>query len=214
MIHIVPTGQVFDETMMRLFSLTASHANRNINLSFLLKSNFDSTFSNAYNPYLDSVLNGANTFLNMHGIVPNITLNQLTQLAGLREITQTPYFINERTQVIYFTNTFIRPSLTYITVHIENVKTQNTSATGLNSTFKIPLQQGRNIISDDDTAGSIYYFNDVTFVQKLEITDSNVNLDQITVTIYDRYNNILGSSELDYSFSIEFEEDNGANEFV
>ena len=97
---------------------------------------------------------------------------------------------------------YIVPIQTYVIAYIKNIKTPNSSAVGFNATFKIPLQQGR--ATNAETGELTYFFNDITFRQKLHITDKTTSIDQIIISLYDRYNNLLTSDERDYSFSLEF----------
>ena len=198
----VSTHQLYDISMIRYFNVLAHHDGRKINISFQIKDALlaSDDFINGYNPYLDG--GKIDDWTTTYGIVPNIVLNSLSKQSGLRETTQTPYFQDTITQIIYFKNTYIVPIQTYVIAYIKNIKTPNSSAVGFNATFKIPLQQGR--ATNAETGELTYFFNDITFRQKLHITDKTTSIDQIIISLYDRYNNLLTSDERDYSFSLEF----------
>jgi hypothetical protein len=85
----------------------------------------------------------------------------------------------------------------YITMFISNVYTEGNTASGLNSTFKIPL----NAVS-----GVVYYSSNKTGLeQSVSFGDPNQILTKLDVTIYDRFGNILTNQGNDYSFTLEFE---------
>ena len=199
--NIAPTlsTQIYDVTMLRFFVINNESVNgKNVKVNFSIDND---NFINLYNPFLDGI-NDTTYYQNMRGILPNILLNDFTQLAGLRDIKQTPVLTSPLTQTIFFSNTFILPQETHLIAHIQNLKTHNSNASALPSTFKIPLYANRNI---SDTGEAIYYFQDVNFYQKLEISDKSTVLDQITISIYDRYNNPLQTAERDFAFTLEFE---------
>ena len=87
----------------------------------------------------------------------------------------------------------------YISLYIPQLAGCVSDMTGLNSTFKIPM----NCIY-----GMTYFFQkNLNFEQELEIRDKNMILNEMNITVFDRYGKNIDNNGLDYSLSllIEFE---------
>ena len=87
----------------------------------------------------------------------------------------------------------------YISLYIPQLVGCVSDMNGLNSTFKIPM----NCIY-----GMTYFFQkNLNFEQELEIRDKNMILNEMNITVFDRYGKNIDNNGLDYSLSllIEFE---------
>lgn len=87
----------------------------------------------------------------------------------------------------------------YISLYIPQLAGCVSDMNGLNSTFKIPM----NCIY-----GMTYFFQkNLNFEQELEIRDKNMILNEMNITVFDRYGKNIDNNGLDYSLSllIEFE---------
>jgi hypothetical protein len=70
-------------------------------------------------------------------------------------------------------------------------------ASNVKSSFKVPFNSITN---------QVYFYQDQnSFVQFIDCNNSNFNLSNLTVILYDRYGNPLSSKGLDYSFSLKIE---------
>ena len=85
----------------------------------------------------------------------------------------------------------------YVLMSIPTLNCVNSSMSGTNCTFKIPLNTINNQI--------YYYFEQTSYPQFVEINDPNLRLADLTVNLYDRYGNSLQPNGLDYSFTIAIE---------
>jgi hypothetical protein len=97
---------------------------------------------------------------------------------------------------------------TYVNVYIENLPISTTNASGLNSTFKIPLSYANQVLNVSNIIGNqtlnTYFFDEQNcFQQVIEITDSNYVMDKLKISVYDRTGNILTAIPLDWSFTLE-----------
>ena len=88
----------------------------------------------------------------------------------------------------------------YLILYIPQFAGCVSDQSGLNSTFKIPL----NCIY-----GMTYFFQkNLNFEQELEIRDKGMILNELNITIFDRYGKNLDNNGLDYSLSLLIEYDN------
>ena len=85
----------------------------------------------------------------------------------------------------------------YINMYIPSLNGMNSSMNGQISTFKIPL----NTVSNQ-----VYFYQEGnSFKQWVDITDSNIILNNLTVYIYDKFGKNISPNGLDYSFTISLE---------
>jgi len=85
----------------------------------------------------------------------------------------------------------------YLNMFITNISCPNPNQSGVVTTFKIPLNASNNSI--------FYYLENGGFKQSVDINDTNLVLNQLTVYIKDRFNNEIDYQGGDYSFSLEIE---------
>ena len=84
-----------------------------------------------------------------------------------------------------------------IFLHIPVFNGINAHTSGIPSTFKIPLNSIYN---------QTYFYNEESsFYQFVDITDPNIRVKDIVVTIYDKYGLNLNSNGNDYSFTLALE---------
>ena len=88
----------------------------------------------------------------------------------------------------------------YISLYIPQFAGCVSDMSGINTTFKIPL----NCIY-----GMTYFFQkNLNFEQELEIRDSGMILNEINITVLDRYGKNIENNGLDYSLSLLIEYNN------
>lgn len=99
---------------------------------------------------------------------------------------------------IMATNTYIINFDIYISIWISEVGTASLDPTQL--TYKVPVTGG---------SGSILnYTESANWAQKVLFTDRSNRLDRLTVTVLDRFGNILNNNGLDWAFTLEIESAN------
>jgi len=100
--------------------------------------------------------------------------------------------------VLVSQNSYILNFDTYINIWFENIGQSSLEPSQI--TFKIPV----NVPSGSIMQWSEYSQNS----QIVNVSDRNLRVDRLNVTILDRFGNILNNNGLDWSFSIEVESDN------
>lgn len=111
-------------------------------------------------------------------------------------------------QVIKFTKPYQLSINTYVNLYIQNLPISTTNASGLNSTFKIPLSYSNQVLNVSNIIGNqtlnTYFFDEQnSFPQVIEISDYNYVMDKLKISVYDRTGNILNAIPLDWSFTLE-----------
>ena len=88
----------------------------------------------------------------------------------------------------------------YISLYIPQLSGCVSDMTGLNTTFKIPM---------NCVMGMTYFFQkNLNFEQEVEISDKNLVLNEINIIVYDRFGQNIENNGLDYSLSLLIEYDN------
>lgn len=82
----------------------------------------------------------------------------------------------------------------YINMYIPTLNGMNASTSGMTTTFKIPLNASNNQI--------YYYFDNSSFSQYVDISDSKLILSNLTVIILDRFGQNINPNGLDWSWTI------------
>jgi hypothetical protein len=90
---------------------------------------------------------------------------------------------------------------TYLNLHINNLQDQISIANGSPCSFKIPLN---NTITITKNPKIYFYQEEKNFVQKIDF-DNYIELDNLEITLMDRFGNVFNGSPLDYSFTLEIE---------
>lgn len=117
-------------------------------------------------------------------------------------------YIGDGEQLLTFPNPYQLSINTYVHMYIQNLPISATTASGLNSTFKIPLSYNNQTLDVSDVVGNqtlntYFHVEENSFRQNIEITDHNFVLDKVNVSLYDRTGNILNAVPLDWSFTLE-----------
>ena len=82
----------------------------------------------------------------------------------------------------------------YISLHIANVNCASTLVNGKVCTFKIPIST---------LYSSILFYSDTSkYPQTIINNDINLNIDNLVITLYDRWGFNLSSEGLDYTLSL------------
>jgi hypothetical protein len=95
-----------------------------------------------------------------------------------------------------FSNYNLNPD-NYISMYIPSLNGMNSSMSGQQATFKVPLNTVTNQV--------YFYQENSSFTQWVDITDRNLMLSALTVNIYDKYGKDLQPNGLDYSFTLSLE---------
>jgi hypothetical protein len=85
----------------------------------------------------------------------------------------------------------------YVNMYISNIPNRSINNAGILCSYKVPLNASSN---------SVYYTSEgLQFGQYIKVTDKNVILDKLDVTISDRFENVINSNGVDYSWTIAVE---------
>ena len=88
----------------------------------------------------------------------------------------------------------------YLSLYIPQLSGCVSDMTGLNTTFKIPM---------NCVMGMTYFFQkNLNFEQEVEISGKNLFLNEINIIVYDRFGQNVENNGLDYSLSLLIEYDN------
>ena len=82
----------------------------------------------------------------------------------------------------------------YISMYIPSLNGMNASMSGQQATFKIPLNTVTNQV--------YFYQENTSFKQWVDISDRNLILSALNVSIYDKFGKDLQNNGLDYSFTL------------
>lgn len=96
------------------------------------------------------------------------------------------------------TNSYIINFDTYLTIWIAEVGTSSLDRQQI--TYKVPLTGGQGSIQNYTESGN--------WAQSVVYTDRSNRLDRLTVTVLDRFGNILNNNGIDWAFTLEIESDN------
>lgn len=163
-------------------------------------------------------LNPGNTnYMNLFGEVGvnsytlSFTESPLLKLLGMTSQPISNYSITG-VQNLAFPNHYQLSINTYVILYIQNLPISTTTASGLNSTFKIPLSNNSQTLNVSQVIGNqkmnTYFYDEQTqFIQKLQLSEKNFVLDKVKISVYDRTGLLLNALPLDWSFSLEVEFD-------
>lgn len=126
-----------------------------------------------------------------------ITPGILSKMLGKAESGDN-YVVTAGTGYSYFSNAYNLNNDNYISMVINNLNLNTSSASGKPITWKIPINASH---------GDILFLSDSsTLRQKIEIYDRNFTLGNLNIVIYDRWGyRITNSNGGDYSFTLSIE---------
>jgi len=188
--------------------------------------NFKVTFSNdsttnklvallsVWDHNYENPISSRNSFTSVQPFQLSFVNNPLLTLLGAgtaSTLTSTTYnTLGEQT--IFFPNIYQLQVTSYVNMYLSNLPIQTTSASGLNTTFKVPLNFQNNLLHVSNVIGNekvlmFFYNENLQFSQKIELNDDNFILKEIKVSLLDRAGNSLSATvvPLDFSFSLEVE---------
>jgi len=154
-----------------------------------------------------TIINGLNSLVTnavgVFSIVSSTNQVQFIPNVGTATISVTPLslgaflgFTNGQTgTAIIGTNSYIINFDTCLYIWIAEVGTS--SLDGQQISYKIPISGASGTI--------IQYAEGTNWVQKVEFTDRSNRLDRLTITVLDRFGNILNNNGSDWTFTLEIE---------
>jgi hypothetical protein len=174
---------------LNINSVTYTIPPGNYNITTLINA-LNSTITNSIGNFNSSSVTNQLQFVSTSGTV-TFTVTKVSLGAFLG-------FTNGQTGVsITGTNSYIVNFDTCLYVWISEVGTS--SLDGQQITYKIPIPGGSGSI--------VQYTEGSAWNQKVMYTDRSNRLDRLTITVIDRFGNILNNNGLDWTFTLEIEAD-------
>ena len=130
------------------------------------------------------------------------TVNITTVYNGISTTTHNTGFLSSTSTYYYraSTSTYNLNPDNFISMYIPQLSGCVLNMAGLNTTFKIPM---------NCVFGTTYFLQEhQNFKQIIEIRDKHLILNNITITMYDRFGNNIDNKGLDYSMSLLLEYEN------
>ena len=130
------------------------------------------------------------------------TVNVTTVYNGISTTTHNTGFLSSTSTYYYraSTSTYNLNPDNFISMYIPQLSGCVLNMAGLNTTFKIPM---------NCVFGTTYFLQEhQNFKQIIEIRDKHLILNNITITMYDRFGNNIDNKGLDYSMSLLLEYEN------
>lgn len=178
------------------FPMTFSVTNNKVQVKMIPNSFVQGLFGSSIMPYYTLSIPHTTPLLTLLGFSPGIT----------SQVTTTQ-------QIMTFPNPYQLSLNTYVNLYFSNVPIPSAaSASGINSTFKIPLNNDNQIMNISNVIGNqslnvYYYTEENAFVQKVQVSDHNYVFDRLKLSVFDRTGNYLStfSTPLAFSFTLEVE---------
>jgi hypothetical protein len=185
-LKFVLNGTTYQVTLVEKFYSTIATLTTDLTAAFVgIVPNVTLTFTNTDNR-LCITFTGSTTTSSFSIIDTNLSKYVLGFRAGKDILLSSMYKASISNYNLNFDN--------YIVMSIPSLNAINSSMSGQNCTFKIPLNCNTNQV--------YYYFECTSFQQFIEITDVNLRISDLTVILYDKFGNTINPNGLNYSFSI------------